>query len=194
LYDAGFFAAVEDLDRLIGDTAAWFNDTWDSEAGTIDPGVSGAILALDAGDVARRIPPGLPPEVERAALAVYADLDSRIAALDGAIRYPGDTEMAIICLEYGGESFERFGSDWITLREMADRAPAPTALPPDSPEAGILAVRIETIRSMNWGCDSCGGVAYDTPIEVDWEGRTVLGIEFEAEFTGGRWEILIYAC
>jgi hypothetical protein len=58
-----------------------------------------------------------------------------------------------------------------------------------------MAVRMEAIQSMNWGCDSCGGVEYDEPIPVDWVGRTLLGgVEFEASFTGGVWEVLIYAC
>ena len=40
-----------------------------------------------------------------------------------------------------------------------------------------------------------GGVAYDAPIPIDWEGRVIGdGPEFEASFEGGAWQILIYAC
>jgi hypothetical protein len=47
-------------------------------------------------------------------------------------------------------------------------------------------VRLEAIQSMDRGCDSYGGVRYDSTMPVDWEARTVLDGEF--------WEIMIYAC
>ena len=56
-------------------------------------------------------------------------------------------------------------------------------------------MRLTAIHSMNWGCDSCGGLEYDAAIEVDWAGRTVAdGVQFEAEFTGGAWDVVIWAC
>jgi hypothetical protein len=55
--------------------------------------------------------------------------------------------------------------------------PRPDA-PPDSPVAGVLPVRLEAIQSMDRGCDSYGGVRYDSTMPVDWEARTVLDGEF----------------
>ena len=56
-------------------------------------------------------------------------------------------------------------------------------------------MRLRAIQSMNSGCDSCGGVAYDAPIEVDWGGSSIIGgPDFEATFEDGGWQILIYAC
>ena len=185
---------VEDLDRLIADTAAWFNDSFDPDAVTLPADVTAAIEALDAAPLAIEIPPGLSPELETAALAVYADLESRVSALHGAVRFMGNLDDVLSCLSNGGMSHDRFNADWVRLLDLADREPAPTVAP-DSPEAGILAVRIRWIRLGNWGCDSCGGATYDEPLAVDWEGRRVVGSsEFEATFDGTRWQVLIYAC
>ena len=132
-------------------------------------------------------------------LAVYADLESRIASLDGGVRYLNqgeysDVEGTLLCLGFGSDSNARFDADLAAARALAAVSPLPSAAP-DSAEAGVLAVRLETIRLMNWGCDSCGGVVVEDPIPVDWVGQTVIGgPEFEATFGGGLWEILIYAC
>ena len=89
---------VEDLDRLIADTAAWFNDTFDPDAVTLPADVATAIEAFDAAPLAEEIPPGLSPGLETAALAVYADLESRVAALHGAVRFMGDLDDVLFCL------------------------------------------------------------------------------------------------
>jgi hypothetical protein len=192
----GFFEAARELDGAIGIAADLFNQGFDDEALTLDPEVFPLIETLDAGPVGAMIPPGLSPELEAAALAVFADLDSRIASLHGAARVvnAGDLGWILDCLANGGYSKSRFEGDYDRALALAAEEPPPTA-PPDSVEGGILAVRIAAIRSMNAGCDSCGGVAYDTPIEVDWEGGVVAGgPEFGASFDNGAWEILIYAC
>lgn len=191
-----FFAAAEALDADIKAAAAAFNAGFDADAGTIDPSVGPIVDALDAVPLGGLIPAGLSEGLETAVLAVFTDLDSRISALQGGVRYLGypDEPGALGCLEGGGRSAARFGTDLAAARSLADAEAPPTAAP-DSVEAGILAVRLTAIHSMNFGCDSCGGLEYDGPIEVDWPGRTVAGgVEFEAEFTGGAWDILIYAC
>ncbi len=193
---AAFFAAAEALDADIKAAAEAFNAGFDADAGTVDPAVEPIVEALDAAPLADLIPPGLSLELETAVLAVYTDLDSRVAALAGGTRYLGypDLAGALDCFEWGGDAAARFAADLARARDLAqDEAPPNAAA--DSEEAGILAVRLTAIHSMNWGCDSCGGLVYDAAIEVDWAGRTVAGgVEFEAEFTGGTWDILIYAC
>ena len=192
---AGYFGAVEDLDRRIAEAAVAFNAGWDPDAGTLTDAARDAVLALDARPLRPLIPAGLTPEMEQAVLAVYADLDSRISGMHGGVRFLSTTDDVMICLENGAESFRRFDADFTRMLELADTSPPPIAVAPDSREAGILAVRLDVIRGLNWGCDSCGGFAYDQPIPVDWEGRTTLsGVEFEATFESGRWNILIYAC
>jgi len=193
---AGFFTAAEALDADIRSAAAVFNAGFDADAGTLGPGVAPVVDALDAVPLGRLIPAGLSLDLETAVLAVFTDLDGRIAALAGGVRgvdYP-DLELVINCLTGGGPAATRFPDDLARARELAGREPPPTAAA-DSSEAGILAVRLTAVHSMNWGCDSCGGLEYDAPIEVDWAGRTVAGgVEFEAAFEEGAWQILIYAC
>lgn len=196
---AAFFVAAESLDARISAAAVIFNRGFDEAAGSVSAAAVDAIHALDVGSVSALIPAGLDLDLETAVLAVYADLDSRIAALDGGVRYlnqggDSDTEYTMVCLALGSDSNARFDNDLTAAKALALVTPAPTAAA-DSAEAGILAVRVETIRSMNWGCDSCGGVVLTDPIPVDWAGRTVVdGVGFDATFAGGEWEILIYAC
>ena len=198
---AAFFAAAERLDVEISAAATQFNAGFDADAGTLSIAAQNAIAALSTAPIKSATPAGLDVDLETAVLAVYADLDSRIAALDGGGRYlnfpPGvepDVEFTMLCLGLGSESNARFDDDLAAARALATRSPRPTAAD-DSAEAGILAVRIETIRSMNWGCDSCGGVVIADPIPVDWEGQTVMdGVGFDATFVGDGWDILIYAC
>lgn len=192
---AAFFTAAEALDAEIKEAAAAFNAGFDADAGTLDPTVEPIVEALDARPLGALIPAGLSLPLETAVLAAFTDLDSRIAALAGATRYLDypDQEGALDCLEGGGEAAARFPGDLAAARTLST-GEAPPSAAPDSEAAGILAVRLAAIHSMNWGCDSCGGLVYDGPIEVDWAGRTVAGVEFEAAFTGGKWDILIYAC
>jgi hypothetical protein len=193
---AAFFAAAEALDASIKEAAAAFNAGFDDAAGTLDPSVEPMVNALDAVPLGDLIPPGLSSELETVVLAVFTDLDSRIAALAGGMRYLGypDLTGALSCLSGGGDSAARFPGDLAAARALAAQQAAPTASA-DSEAAGILAVRLTAIHSMNWGCDSCGGLVYDVPIEVDWAGRTVGGgVQFDAEFSGGAWHIVIMAC
>jgi hypothetical protein len=193
---AAFFAAAESLDTQIADAAVAFNAGWDESAMTMSAAGEAAVNALDAGPVAELIPAGLSPNLERAVLAVYADLDSRIAAMQGSINhmFPGEHDLVIHCLiDNGQTSFQRFDADLTAAKNLAASEPFPTAAP-DSEAAGILAVRIAAIHSMNFGCDACGGLQYDAHIPVDWPGRTVSGVNFDAAFAGGEWVIVIYAC
>lgn len=188
-----FIAAAENLDQAIAAAATSFNESWEA-TGTVSPQAEAAIDALDTTPLRRLVPPGLTPDLEVAVLAVFADLDSRASALAGAVRFhEWAPEDVMICLDYGAVSFRRFDDDFARMLDLALVSPVPTAAP-DSTEAGILAVRMEAIHSRDWGCDSCGGVQYDQPFPVDWEGRTILGVEFEATFDGTEWQILIYAC
>ncbi len=193
---AAFFAAAEDLDNRIVNAANTFNAGFDESAMTLSGTGTSAVNALNAGPVAELIPAGLSPNLERAVLAVYADLDSRIAAMQQAAShmFPTEHDYVMDCLALGGTSFYRFDNDLNQAKALAALEPPPTAAP-DSEAAGVLAVRIAAIHSMNFGCESCGGVQYDSHIPVDWAGRTVAGgVNFDANFVGGSWVILIYAC
>jgi hypothetical protein len=191
-----FFSAAADVDRRVREAAIAFNAGFDPEGPAIDDEAHALIETLDHRPLRALLPAGMSPELETAVLAVYADLSSRVASLQGGARYTGeygDTEWVLDCLEHGAVSVARYDDDVARARDQATAEPPPSAAP-DSPEAGMLAARLAVIDSMNFGCESCGGVQYDEPFPVDWEGRTVLGVGFEAEFDGTAWEILLYAC
>lgn len=195
---AGFFQSVAELDAAIRGAAGVFNAGFDADAATVSAPAATAVDALDATAVVLQIPPGLSPQLETAVLGVLADLQSRIAALQGAVRLldgnPANVPFTLDCLSNGGYSADRFAADVDRAVQLAASEPPPTAAP-DSVPAGVLAVRVEAIRSMNFGCDGCGGISYTEPLPVDWEGRIIVGgPDFEASFDGLAWQILIYAC
>ena len=182
---AGFFLAAEDLDARIRAAAVQFNETLDPDTGTVSAEAANVIYALDAGPLARLVPGGMTEDLEVAVLAVFADLDSRVAALTGGIQ-------DLDCLPAGGESARRFPDDLATARSLAAAAPAMTAAP-DSPESGMVAARLVYIQGSNWCCGSCGGATYDEQVEVDWAGRIFgpgwLNAPFVATFDGEFWEV-----
>lgn len=192
---AAFFDGAEQLDAGIRAAATVFNAGFDAGAGTLDPGVAPVVDALDAVPLGLLIPGGLSLDLETAVLAVYTDLDGRVSALAGGVRAVGYSELewALDCLANGGPASTRFAADLARARELARLEPPPTAAA-DSPEAGIVAVRLAAIHSMNWGCESCGGLEYDVPLPVDWAGRRVAGVEFEATYEAGAWQVVIWAC
>lgn len=191
----GFFTAAEQLDSDIRAAAVLFNAGFDPDTGALDPGVAPVVEALDAVPLGALVPGGLSLDLQTAVLRVFADLDGRVSALAGGVRILGypDLEWALDCLTGAGPAADRFPADLAVARGLAALEPPPIAAA-DSPEAGILAARLAAIHSMNWGCESCGVVDYDAPIPVDWAGRTVAGVEFEASFEGGAWRVVIYAC
>jgi hypothetical protein len=191
-----FFTAAADLDRRIREAAIVFNAGFDPDGPAVSEEAADAVDGLGQEPLRLLIPAGMPPELETAVLAVYADLSSRVASLDGGVRFATEhnpVDWVMECLDNGAGSFARFEDDVARARDLAAQEPQPQAAP-DSAEAGMLAARLVAIDSMNFGCDSCGGLRYDEQFEVDWEGRTVLGVGFDAEFDGSAWEILIYAC
>ncbi len=193
---AGFFEAADALDGRIKTAATVFNAGLDSDAVTLDPGVGPVVDALDALPLRALIPAGLSADLETAVLAVYADLDSRISALEGGVRniqIEDNLQWGLDCLANGARSAARFPADLALAHRFADTEPPPTALP-DSEAAGNMAVRLEAIGWMNWCCQSCGGVEYDAAFPVDWAAQTVWdGVGFDATFTGDAWEITIHA-
>ena len=192
----GFFAAAEALDASVGEAERLFEASLDRSTVTIDPEVQPVLDGLDATPLRYTIPAGLSSDLEVAVLAVFADLDGRIAALQGAFReiaFFDEPEWGLECLANGEAAADRFSADLERARALAALEPSPGAAP-DSVPAGILTARLEAIQSMNWGCEACGGARYDAEMPVDWEGRTVAGVGFEATFDGHRWQVIVLAC
>lgn len=198
---APLFAAAQELDAEISAAAQVYNRGFNREAGTVSAASVEAIQALDTTLVRALIPAGMEADLEAAVLAVYADLDSRIAALDGGIRYldpvegrPGAVGDAMGCLGIGSSSNARFDGDVAAAQAIAATYPPVVPASPESEVAGMLQARLAVVDLSNWGCDSCGGAVYDAPIAVDWDGRTVDGIRFDAVFDGTQWSIEVWAC
>ncbi|MFC2153128.1 hypothetical protein ACFLQ7_00650 [Actinomycetota bacterium] len=201
-----FFNEAQLLDHEIASAAQVFNNGFDPEAGTISPQAVDAIGALSAEELFRSIPPGIPREPRAAALAVYADMASRIASLAGAARYVGYNEgvdAAYQCLRNGRNSKARLAQHLENLRMRAAEYPPIEIKPRNSIEGGVLAVHREIIRLMNWGCDSCGGANYTNPVEVNWKARIITDssgldpdweLPFTATYDGDRWIIETPAC
>lgn len=183
-----FFNMAEELDAQIKQAADLFNDTFDSATSTAGAEAVKVIYALDAAPLAHRVPGGMEQNLEVAVLAVFADLDSRIAALIGGVEYGGD----ITCLGFGGESARRFPEDLVTAQSLALATPPPTVAL-DSPDSGMVAARLAYIQGSNTCCGSCGGYAYEETIEIDWEGRIFgpgwIDAPFVATFDGVSWNV-----
>jgi hypothetical protein len=194
---AAFFAAAEALDVQIKQAAAKFNAGLDEAAVTLSVDAAAAVAALDAMPLRDLIPVGMQEDLETKVLAVFADLDSRISSLEGGRRNIVDQSnlaWAMDCLGNGSTSAGRFAADLAAAKSEATHYPLPLGFA-DSDQAGVMAVRIAAIHSMNWGCDSCGGLQYDAAFSVDWAGRTLLdGVGFDATFDGTAWQITIFAC
>jgi hypothetical protein len=187
---AAFFEAGQELDRRIKAAAELFNAGFDPDAGTVSEEATAAIRALDATTVGRLVPGGLSAALETSVLAVFAHLDSRIAALQGGADAADGDPMP--CLGLGAESAARFESDLRLAQELASRETS-SIVTPDSPEAGMVAVRLAYIHGANWCCDSCGGFAYDTRLAIDWDARVLapgeIDAPFDAVFNGEYWQV-----
>jgi hypothetical protein len=201
-----FFDEALILDDEIAAAAQVFNKGFNPDAGTISRQAIDAIGALSAEALFRSIPPGIPREPRAAALAVYADMESRIASLAGATRYIGYNEgvdAVYQCLRNGRNSKARLAQHLENLRMLAAEYPPIEIKPRDSIEGGVLAVHREVIRLMNWGCDGCGGANYTNPVEVNWKTKIVTDssghdpdweLPFTATYDGDRWTIKTPAC
>lgn len=201
-----FFDDAQILDDEIASAAQVFNNGFNPEAGTISPQAVDAIGVLSAEALFRSIPPGIPRELRTAALAVYADMASRIASLAGAARYVGYDEgvpAAYQCLRNGRNSKARLAQHLEILRMLAAESPPIEIKPRDSIEGGVLAVHREIIRLMNWGCDSCGGANYTNPVAVNWKTKIIADssghdpdweLPFTATYDGDKWIIETPAC
>lgn len=183
-----FFAAAEELDQSIKAAADQFNATFDPDSGTVGAEATKVIFGLTAAPLKDLVSGGMDEGLEVAVLAVFADLDSRIAALMGGVEYGGDLD----CLGFGGESARRFPLDLAAARSMAVAA-APLTAAADSPEAGMVAARLTYIEGSNSCCGSCGGYAYEESIAIDWENRIFgpgfINAPFVATFDGVSWQV-----
>lgn len=154
---AGYFDAAQAVDRDLAEAAALANQSVrGASSGPIlkqapDKALVRAVEAADPQRAAKRIPPGLPPDLLQAVLVVQRELVSRQAALGGI--YDGRVE----CLRNGAPAATRFHADLAAARELATTSPPFEVAAPDSPAAAELAVRLVEMNLANRGCGECGG-------------------------------------
>ncbi len=205
-----FFDTAAGVDARLRLAAGAVNAHATAGGFALDQPTLDAMDAADPAAVKAAIPPGLPPELERAVLVVYNDLVSRRSALTGALRE--DPTMAHDCLNNGAAPSARFGSDAEAARSLAQATPTVAPVAPDSKAAEELAVRFAWIDEVNNGCASCGGMVirelvpitiYATPTTPPLYDRTFDGqldsgtssVYFTAGYYPGTgWKVVLNAC
>lgn len=205
-----FLDAASGVDTRLRYAAAAVNAHATADGFALDQATRDAMDAAGPGPARAAVPPGLPPDLERAVLVVYNDLVSRRAALNGALY--DDPTMAQNCLRNGATPSAAFASDVAAARVLAAATPAPAPVAPDSKAAEELAVRFAWIDEVNNGCASCGGMVirelvpvmiYAAPTTPPLYDRTFDGqidrgsaaVYFTAGYTpGAGWSVVLNAC
>jgi hypothetical protein len=179
---------------------------------SISPGLARTVTAADLRPVARRIPPGLPQQLQEAVILVYSDLSSRRHAMDafdvaGPFEPPrgaGQTATAAgsADLRNGRVATARFPSDLAALRSLAATFPPPAAVSRDSHAAAEVLLQTRYVELANAGCGAHGGAVVPNLPTVVWrhipapagpaDGR-IGGIEFIADFDR-TWHVELKAC
>lgn len=208
---APFIAAAAEADRNIAAAAAAVNASFNGEVVTFDAPTVALVAAAEPSAVGAAIPPGLHPDLERALLLVYSDLDSRFAALHGeSCVQPGTFSVDTIdphCFVEGHAAAVRTHSDIEAAQALASASSAPATVPAGSPAAAEPAVRVAYIQGNNEGCGSHGGFVATAPIDVHWSDPSAMvaagssldgtagGVNFTASYGGGAdWTMHFRAC
>ncbi len=201
-----FFRAAAEVDARLALAASAVNRDVTGTTVTLDRAAENAIDAADPAAAGATIPPGLPPDLERAVLVVYNDLVSRRGAFNGVRR--NDTSESLNCLKNGAAPAARFRADVAAAERTASVTPPLTPVAPESRAAEELAVRMAWIDGVNNGCASCGGAVirdlvpitiYAAPTTPPQYGRTfdgeIAGVYFTAGYVpGSGWSVVLNAC
>jgi hypothetical protein len=157
------------MDRQLAAAAVLVNGGIHANTMQFDQATLNAITAIQPQTVAAKIPPGLPPELERRVLLVQSELVSRRAAFQ-AVLPDGTTDKTHVmsCLANGATAAARFASDLAAAQSLAAQT-APVAVPPpNSRTAADLAITLRYIDGVNTCCDSCGGVLLTQLPRISW--------------------------
>ena len=149
---AAFVAAAEHADGQLHHAAALVNGDIGATSMRFTPATLAAIRDLDNAPAARAVPAGLPTELLREVLVVYADLASRTGAFGGVRIYgsPGRE------LPIGGPDAKQVPGDLICQALEAIPAAAARACPASDP--ALPAARL-TFRHLPFLCRPPGQLA-----------------------------------
>lgn len=214
---ADFLAAVDAADARLAAVADLVNGDIDRTTIAFRSRTVRAVRELRVEQVARAIPPGLPPSLLGAALLVYSDLAGRAAAFNRVWESPeplprsgAEGKDVLRCLGQGGRLAQRFPADVAALRRLADSLP-PFRVASARSDAGLeVAVRARAIYVGHHGCGACGGDVDDELAPMTsgdravWPGSdrtwtrfgTAHGIPFRARWASDDrgWEVQLNAC
>ncbi len=207
---APFFAAADAADAALGAAAIAVNDSYAGDTVTFTRATVDLVGQARPSAVAAAIPAGLDPDVERATLLVYSDLESRFAALHGESCVQVGTftraELDPHCFTEGHAAAVAMQADIAAARAAASSAAPFVNAGPHSREAAEVALRVGYVDGNNEGCESHGGFRATDPIDIVWNGDPSAvngaasgdgianGVRFTASWTGEAWSVRYLAC
>jgi len=212
---AAFFTAAARADARIRYAAALVNGDITTTSIHFSKATIAAIEAIDLTPVAAAIPPGMPAGLMQPVLLAYSDLESRVAALAGALRHAQDEGVLPIngpqarevlrCLGHGSQAAEQFTADLAAARTAAGQTPPLLPVAPDSRAAAELALRLSSINLINSCSEECGGHVFRQLEAITWQpgnvrhsdrySGTISGIGFDLTYHQGQgWDVNIHAC
>ena len=207
---APFFAAADTADAAVAAAAAAVNESYAGDTVTFTRATADLVDQARPSAVAAAIPAGLDPDVERAVLLVYSDLESRFAALHGDSCVQVGTftraELDPHCFAEGHAAAVAMPADVATARAAASSASAFIDADAHSRQAAEVALRVGYIDGNNEGCGSHGGFRATDPIDIVWNGDpsavngaaagdgVTNGVRFTASWTGEAWSVQYLAC
>ena len=210
-----YLREVDGMDAALRQVATLVNGDLTARGLAARPRTVAAVRALTAREtrVRRSLPAGMSPALTRAALLVYSELSSRVAAFNPIVRASadlpaGDPEFTELkgCLANGAVAAARSGRDLTALRRLAASSRAFVPAAPSARATAEIALRTTLVRNGNGCCDSCGGYLSDALVPLVW-GRpagprepgervdgTIDGIDFDATYhADGGWTVQIHA-
>lgn len=207
---APFFAAVQTVDAALAAAAAAVNDSYAGDGVAFTQNTVDLVIQARPSAVAAAIPAGLDPDVERAVLLVYSDVESRFAALHGesCVRLGTFTRVEIDphCFTEGHAAAVAMPADVAAARAAASSASPFSDAGAHSREAAEVALQVGYVDGNNEGCSSHGGFRATDPIDVVWNGDPSVvngaasaggrtnGVQFTASWTGDGWSVRYQAC
>jgi hypothetical protein len=208
----GFLTLARAADQSLTEAAARINASTTATDITYDDRTVGLLTFAAPSSLARSLPPGMPDQLQQAALLVYSDLVSRWAAMSAgpcphdAGTHPRSQYDENHCFVEGAAAAARTDGDIAALDHLAGSTPKFTIPAQDSRPAEELAARANSIDLQNLGCANVGGVVVTELIPIvwqtqpsgddrgDWQG-TVGEIPFRGTYDQARgWVIEIRAC
>ena len=133
---APYFNAAQSMDRQLAAAAVLVNGGIHTSTMQFDQATLDAITAIQPRTLAAKIPPGLPPELERRILLVQSELVSRRAAFNEVLRGTAGNAYVVRCLANGAPAAARFASDLAAGRSLAAQTPPVAAQPQNCARGG----------------------------------------------------------